>query len=120
MLQGVKNRDNEPHKERIESSLGGICMKGSIWKENEKDGERFRIGFYYKGKQHKIDRYFGEKIYHRKIAEKCLSEIQARYQQYKRGECDFRIEEFTGKNWTNVIEYFEKWLKTKKRKKPLQ
>ena len=50
-------------------------------------------------------------MYHRKIAEKCLAMIQARWEEHQQGRCQFRIEEFTGKGWTNVIEFYEEWLK---------
>ena len=57
-------------------------------------------------------------MYHRKIAEKCLAMVQADYENYLAGLGAFRIEKYTGKGWTDVIEYFEEWLKTKKKKKP--
>jgi integrase len=50
-------------------------------------------------------------MYHRKIAEKCLAMIQARWEEHQQGRCHFRIEEFTGKGWTDVIEFYEEWLK---------
>ena len=45
-----------------------------------------------------------------KIADKLRSAIQSRYEQSQRGECIFRIEEFTRDHWTDTIEYYQKWL----------
>ena len=53
-----------------------------------------------------------------KIAIKLLSNMQERWQQHLQGICQFRIEEFKGKGWTGVNEFFEEWLKTKAKKKP--
>ena len=90
------------------SEKGGICMKGSVF--YQKDRERWAVSFYYRGKPHVITRYKGEFIYHEKLAKKCLSKIQDRYEQHKDGLCQFRIEEFTGKGWTDVLEFFESWM----------
>jgi len=58
-------------------------------------------------------------MYHQKIADKCLAAIQSDYEKYQHGESSFRIEKYTGKGWTDVIEYFQEWLKLKKKtKKP--
>jgi integrase len=53
-----------------------------------------------------------------KLALKLLALIQGRWEQANRGECTFRIEEFTKRDWTDVIPYFKKWLGTKEKKKP--
>jgi integrase len=99
-------------------------MAGSYWKQ----GERYFVGWYYdeirngikKRKQAKIGYYKGEKIYHEEIARKCLSQIQGRWEDSQQGLCHFRIEEFTGKGWTDVIEFYEKWLEEviKPKRKP--
>jgi integrase len=91
-------------------------MKGSI--SFYKDRGQWIVSWYGDGKVWKITRYKGELIYHRKIAEKCLAMIQADYENYLSGLGAFRIEKYTGKGWTDVIEYFEQWIETKKKKKP--
>lgn len=55
-----------------------------------------------------------------KMAEKLRASIQERWEQAKRGECIFRIEEFTKDSWTDTIEYYAEWLDTfvAKRRKP--
>lgn len=45
-----------------------------------------------------------------KLAQKLLALIQGRYEQSQRGECAFQIEEFTKSNWTDVIDYYQKWI----------
>jgi integrase len=53
-----------------------------------------------------------------KIAGKLLADIQRRWEQHLSGICQFRIEEFIGRKWAGVNEFFEDWLKTKAKKKP--
>ena len=84
-------------------------MKGSVF--YEKDRERWAVSFRWQGRARVIRKYKGEFMYHEKIAQKCLSMIQGRFEQYQQGLCEFRIEEFTGKGWTNVIDFFNKWMK---------
>jgi hypothetical protein len=48
-----------------------------------------------------------------KTAQKLLASMQGRWEQHVQGICQFRIEEFTGKGWTDVLEYYEKWMKKK-------
>jgi integrase len=101
------------------SKQGGICMSGSIY--YRKDRGIYVVGWYDKAtkKKHTIYRYNGEFMYHQKIAAKCLAAIQSDYEKYMRGEGSFRIEKYNGKGWTDVIEYFQEWLKLKKKtKKP--
>jgi len=86
----------------------GIVMKGSKWQN--KDG-RWVVGYYWQGRQHKITRYNGEPIWHPKIADKLIAALQRREEEHKAGLCVFRIEEFTGKGWTDVNEYFEEWMR---------
>ena len=91
-------------------------MKGSI--SHFIDRGQWIVSWHWKNKVWKITRYKGELMYHHKIAEKCLALIQADYENYLTGLGRFRIEKYTGKGWTDVIEYFEQWLETKKKKKP--
>ncbi|MDY6839097.1 MAG: tyrosine-type recombinase/integrase [Thermodesulfobacteriota bacterium] len=84
-------------------------MKGSI--SYERDRKRWVVVWYYEGKDYKVRRYKGEFLWHRTIAEKCLALIQGRWEDHLQGKCQFRIEEFTGKGWTDVIEFYETWLK---------
>ena len=58
-----------------------------------------------------IHRYKGEFMYDRRIAQKCLSMIQSRWEDSQSGKCVFRIEEFTGKKFTDVCGYYETWMK---------
>jgi len=89
-------------------------MKGSIWKQRD----RFVVGVWWRGKQHKITRYKGEPMYHPSIARKCLAVIQGDYENHLAGLGSFRIEKYTGKGWTDAIEFFEQWLEVKAKKKP--
>jgi len=36
--------------------------------------------------------------------------IQSRLEDHLDGKCQFRIEEFIGKGWTDVLEYYEDWM----------
>lgn len=93
---------------RYSASQGGaVVNKGSYWRMP--DG-RYVVGYYWQGKQWKITRYNGEPIWHESIAVKCRSALQAREEQHKKGLCQFRIEEFTGNGWTDVLEYYEQWM----------
>jgi len=83
-------------------------MKGSIY--FQKDRGRWIVSWFEDGKIHKITRYNGELMYHRKIAEKCLASIQARKEDSTHGLCRFDIREFTGKNWSDTIDYLETWI----------
>lgn len=83
-------------------------MKGSLF--YQKDRGRWALSWYYNGRSYTITRYKGEFMYHPDIAKKCLALIQSRWEEYRQGLCQFRIEEFTGKGWTDVIEFYEGWL----------
>lgn len=89
-------------------------MNGSVWRQRD----RWVVGFYWKGKQYKIIKYKGEPMYHKRVAQKCLSVIQGDYESYMAGVGAFRIAKYTGKGFTDVLEFFEDWLKTKEKKKP--
>lgn len=88
----------------------GVCMKGSIYLR--KDRGNWIVQWWHKEHKRKyyITRYRGELMYHRRIAEKCLAAIQSDYEQYLQGLIAFRIEKYTGKGWTDVIEYFQEWM----------
>lgn len=80
-------------------------MKGSI--QYRKDSGWWRVKWY-DSKRRKtffISRYRGERIYHKKIAEKLLATMQA---DQEAGV--FRIEKFTGELFTDVIPYLQEWL----------
>ena len=102
-----------PPEKRIS---GGICMKGSIF--FQKDRKRYAISWYQDGKNHIVTRYKNEFMYHKKIAEKCLAMIQSDFENSLSGLSNFRIEKYTGQNYTDIIPFFEKFLKLKERKKP--
>lgn len=50
-------------------------------------------------------------MWHPRIADKLISALQSREEEHKAGLATFRIEEFTGKGWTDAIEYFEEWMR---------
>ena len=54
------------------------------------------------------------------MAQKLRALIQGRWEQHQNGECQFRIEEFTRHGWTDVVEYYHKWIEdaVKPRRKP--
>ena len=87
-------------------------MSGSIHKRP--DGRAYFVVF----KGYQIRRYKGDIIRHPRYAEKLLAVLQSDWENYQAGLAPWRIEKYTGKGWTDVIEYFEDWLKTKKHKKP--
>lgn len=86
-------------------------MKGSIYFRPERGV--WVVQWWYKehNKKYAIYRYNGEYMYHRKIAEKCLATIQANYEDYLKGKAPFRIEKYTGQGWTDVLEYFQEWMR---------
>lgn len=100
-------------------------MKGSIffWKARK----QWVISWSWAGKVYKIYKYRGVKmggnntpgIRDKKrdpyfaMAEKLLAQMQG---DVENGV--FRIEKYLGTGWTDVIPFFEKWLKEKKKKKP--
>jgi hypothetical protein len=48
-----------------------------------------------------------------KTASKLLGKIQSRWEQHLKGEYQFRIEEFKVKGWSDVLEFYEKWMRRK-------
>lgn len=115
-----------------------MCMKGSI--HYQADRNRWVVAWY-DIKAHKtrlITRYEGSYMpctaFHMKngmvvlnekgrpipdkdkcqgyeLARKLRALIQGRWEQAQRGECKFRIEEFTRSGWTDTVEYYNKWIK---------
>ena len=51
-----------------------------------------------------------DKCHGYELARKLRGRIQARWEQHERGECQFRIEEFTKAGWTEVVDYYYKWI----------
>ncbi|MFC1577991.1 tyrosine-type recombinase/integrase [Thermodesulfobacteriota bacterium] len=45
-----------------------------------------------------------------KIAQKLLAQIQGRWEQHLQGICQFRIDEFTGRGWTDVLDFYKEWM----------
>lgn len=112
-------------------------MKGSIFFQH--DRLRWAVCWYHTGRPYTITRYRGQLLpatHFKKqkngeyfadkkgrivpdkdrcvgyeMARKLLAMIQGRQEQHDRGECQFRIEEFTGKGWTDIIEFYREWLK---------
>jgi len=84
-------------------------MKGSIF--YQKDRKRWAVTFHHNGRNYTVTRYKGEFIYHESLARKLLANIQNRYEESLEGLCRFRVEEFTGKGWTDVLEFFEEWMR---------
>ncbi|MFO7555035.1 MAG: tyrosine-type recombinase/integrase, partial [Desulfobacterales bacterium] len=84
-------------------------MPGTYWQQ----GDRWIVGWWDKEskKQHKITRYEGLPMYHEAYAIQILSELRAEWKMSLKGLCQFRIEKWTGKGFTDVIEYYEQWLK---------
>ena len=93
-------------------------MSGSIHPRH--DGKAFLVNWYDRttGKAHQITRYKGDIIRDTYDANKLKALMQSDWENYKAGLAPWRIEKYTGKGWTDVIEYFEEWLKTKEKKKP--
>ena len=103
------------------SSWGEECLSGSI--HFREDRQRWFVSWYHNGKRHFISKYHG-KLMHRthpkknkdhgyKTAEKLLAQMQG---DVENGV--FRIEKYNGKAYTDVIPFYEEWLKTKEKKKP--
>lgn len=61
-----------------------------------------------------------ERCHGYKIAVKLLGDIQNRWEQHLQGICKFRIEEFTGKGWIEILEFYKLWMKEyiEKKRKP--
>ena len=85
-------------------------MKGSVFFQNDRG--RWAVSWPRQGRRgsHAITRYKGEFMYDRRIAEKCLHMIQSDWENFRAGLAAFRIEKYTGKGWTDVVEFYEQWL----------
>lgn len=85
-------------------------MKGTIY--FRKDRSFWVVKWYDQAKKKNAYVYWynGERMYHRKIAEKCLHQIQGEVEAEKRGEGVFRIEKWTGEQPTDVTPYLWEWL----------
>ena len=98
----------------------GVCMSGSIHPRH--DGKAYFVNWYcpITKKAYHIHRYKGETIRHPAYARKLLSLMQGDWENYKAGLAPWRIEKYTGKGWTDVLEYFEIWMKEfiERRRKP--
>jgi len=79
---------------------------------------RWIVGWWDGIKQHKITRYKRMVMRHESYAIQLKAEIWAEWERHKEGLCAFRIEKWTGKAFTDVIECFEAWLITKEKRKP--
>ena len=81
-------------------------MKGSI--HYRKDSGWWFVKWYDKKKKKPffIAKYRGERMYHLKIDEKLLATMQADMESGV-----FRIEKFSGEQFTDVIPYIQEWLK---------
>ena len=147
---GNSTLTTNPNYERFQNSirLNNVSTKGSIFPQ--KDRGRWAVNWYctIKKRSFVITRYnnnfmpitcyeksaFGipiiddkgfpipdkDKCNGYKMAAKLLSLIQARWEDHLQGICQFRIEEFTGKGWTDILEFYENWMKEyiEKKRKP--
>lgn len=84
-------------------------MKGGYY--FRKDRGYFVVWFPFNGGKITTNKYNGEKIYHKSIAQKCLAVIQGDYEQYQKGLAPFRPEKYTGKGWTDALEYYQEWMR---------
>lgn len=86
-------------------------MKGNVY--YQKDRGRWAVSWPREGRRgsHVITRYKGEFMFDRRIAEKCLHMIQGDWENYRAGLGAFRIEKYTGKGFTDVIEFYENWMR---------
>ncbi|MGB6010749.1 MAG: tyrosine-type recombinase/integrase, partial [Desulfobacterales bacterium] len=103
-------------------------MTGSVY--YAKDRGQWVVSWYWQGKPWKLTRYRGQLMkkthpkddprldYGLACANKLLAQIQGDYENYLQGLAPFKMEKYTGKGWTDVLEYNKKWLKTKKKNKP--
>lgn len=108
-------------------------MKGSI--VAELDRGRWCVSWPQHGKRIKVRRYNRQfmpitafkdgkpnpaKCYGYAMAQKLLAMMQARWEQHINGQAGFRIEEFTGQNWSDVCEFYQMWMRdvVEKNRKP--
>ena len=108
MLKNPLHNDIIPPCNNSNHNGGGVCMKGGYY--FRKDRSRWVVWFPFNGKRIIVNQYAGENIYHKKIAQKCLAVIQGDFEQYQKGLCPFRPEKYTGKGWTDALEYYQEFL----------
>lgn len=102
-------------------TTGGAYMAGSIF--FRKDRRQWAISWFWNKKCYTINRYKGRLMQQTHPDKKkdqgyidagrLLAQMQGDVES-----CVFRIEKYTGKAYTDVIPFFEEWLKTKEKKKP--
>lgn len=96
-------------------------MAGSIF--FAADRRQWRIAWYWQGKRYIVSRYKG-RLMHQTHPDRKKDQgyVDAcRLLAQMQGDVEskvFRVEKYTGVAYTDVIEYFEEWLKRKKKKKP--
>ena len=85
-------------------------MKGTVF--FMKDRNRWAVSWPREAGRgaHVITRYKGEFIYDRRIAHKLLAMVQSDWENYRAGIGPFRIEKYTGKGYTDVCEFYERWM----------
>ena len=87
-----------------------ISMKGSVFEQ--KDRGRWAMSWYQDGGTHVVTKYPDTDLYlyTKKIAEKCQSIIQADEERCIREKVPFYIERYTGKRYTNVLDFYREWM----------
>ena len=102
-------------------NLGDFCMVGTTF--FKKDRRQWIVIWPWKGKRYHISRYKGRLMHQTHPNKKkdygyikAVELLGAMRSDVEDG-C-FRLEKYTGKNYTDVIPYFEKWLERKAKKKP--
>lgn len=134
-------KTTNPKKKNSPTPENYVCMKGSIFPQ--RDRGRWAVNWYcsLKKRSYVITRYKGnfmpiscyqyskngtpildehgspipniQKCHGYKTAQKLLALMQGRWEQHVQGKYQFRIEEFTGKGWTDVLNYYEEWMRRK-------
>ena len=88
-------------------NMGGIIMERlSHWRQ----GDRWVVGYWDGEKQIKITRYKRMVMRHESYAIQLKGEIHAEWERHKDGYCAFHIERWTGKLYTDVLEFCEDWM----------
>ena len=85
-------------------NIGGIIMERlSHWQQKG----RWIVGYWDGTKQVKITRYKRMVMRHESYAIQLKAEIHAEWERHKEGYCAFNIERWTGKLYTDVLEFCE-------------